>query len=89
MTMRSKTIPFAVAALLLVSCGDDVTKTTETRTGIRSVASLEGAECADGSADGNAYMAVLADVLRNRRKQGDIFVRYEAAQRCFHITANR
>lgn len=46
-------------------------------------------QCADGSADGNAYMAVLADVLRNRRKQGDIFVRYEAAQRCFHITANR
>ena len=46
-------------------------------------------QCPDGSADGDAYMAVLADVLRKHRKQGDVFVRYEAAQRCFHITANR
>ena len=46
-----------------------------------------GYQCYDRKADGDMYLIILADVLRKQRKQGCIYVRYEVAQRCFHITA--
>lgn len=43
-------------------------------------------QCSRRNADGNEYLQILAEILRRQRKDGTIFVRYEKAQRCFHIT---
>lgn len=43
-------------------------------------------QCPRKDVDGNEYLRILAEVLRKQRKEGAIFVRYEKAQRCFHIT---
>ena len=43
-------------------------------------------QCPRRNVDGNVYLRILAEVLRKDRSEGSIFVRYEKAQRCFHIT---
>ncbi|MBR1871970.1 MAG: hypothetical protein IJ795_02035 [Bacteroidales bacterium] len=46
-------------------------------------------QCPIKNADGNAFQSILADILRQYRKEGTLLVRYETSQRCFHITVNR
>ena len=43
-------------------------------------------QCPKRSSDGNQYLASLADVLKEHRDAGKIYVRYETKERCFHIT---
>ena len=38
------------------------------------------------NSDGNQYLISLADVLKEHRDAGKIYVRYETKERCFHIT---
>lgn len=40
-------------------------------------------------ATGSDYLSVLIDVLNDHRKKGLIYARYEATQKCFHITVDR
>lgn len=46
-------------------------------------------QCLQKHVDGNEYLLVLAEILRKNREEGVIFVRYETAQQCFHITINK
>ena len=46
-------------------------------------------QCPRRNVDGNEYLRILAEVLRNQRSEGAVFVRYEKTQRCFHITVRK
>lgn len=46
-------------------------------------------QCASPKADGDEYLELLAEVLKEHRKNGRIFVKYETRQRCFHITVRK
>lgn len=46
-------------------------------------------QCPNKRADGQAYLSILAEVLRQHRKEGSLLVRHERSQRCFHITVNK
>ena len=43
-------------------------------------------QCPSRDTDGNQYLSSLAEVLKEHRNAGKIYVRYETKERCFHIT---
>ena len=43
-------------------------------------------QCPKRDTDGNQYLSSLAEVLKEHRDAGKIYVRYETKERCFHIT---
>jgi len=43
-------------------------------------------QCPRRDTDGNQYLSSLAEVLKEHRNAGKIYVRYETKERCFHIT---